>query len=180
MCKAAGNGSRVSPKQPMRNPALAATILAGVAIAHLLLSGCEEDRVTLTPADLVEIREADMAYAEAWLSNDSSVVMATFVSDPVIVPSGMPALVGQAAIREFWWPEEAPLTTVHQFDLEQHEAGGQASVGFVRGSFVLAFQYAGRDHISAGEYLSVLERSDDGTWRISNRMWSDRPAEAGD
>ncbi|MBT8400778.1 MAG: DUF4440 domain-containing protein [Rhodothermia bacterium] len=159
---------------------LAAAVLAGAVIALLLLSGCRQDSLSLTAADLEQIKRADRAYADAWLSNDSSAVMATLVTDPVIVPSGMPAFEGPEAIRDFWWPENAPLTTVHQFDLEQHEVGGDGEVGFVRGSFSLAFEYAGADFTNSGEYVSVLRRSDEGTWRISHRIWSDHPAVAGD
>lgn len=155
-------------------------LLVSCAFVAVLLSGCVQDRVALTQADLDKIRDADRAYAEAWLSNDSSAVMATMGSEPVIVPSGMPAIEGNEAIRDFWWPEDAPLTTVHRFDLEQHESGGQGDFAYVRGTFLLAFEYAGRDYASAGEYLSVLARSEQGSWHISHRMWSDRPVEAGD
>lgn len=98
----------------------------------------------------------DQAYATAWLANDSAQVMATLTTDAVIVPSGMPVFEGQNAIREFWWPKDSPSTKVTEFTLVQHEVGGQGDLGFVRGSFSLAFDYDGKSYTSGGEYFSLL------------------------
>lgn len=180
MREASAGRTKENRKKLECRPMSGAAMLVGAAIIILQLPGCLQDRFALTQADLDKIREADRAYADAWQSNDSSAVMATLSSDPIILPSGMPAIEGSEAIRDFWWPEGAPLTTVHRFDLEQHESGGQGDFAFVRGSFLLAFEYADQDYASAGEYLSVLERREDGAWRISHRMWSDRPVETAD
>lgn len=37
------------------------------------------------------------SYADAWLTNDTDTVLATFVSEPVLSPSGLPYLEGQDA-----------------------------------------------------------------------------------
>jgi ketosteroid isomerase-like protein len=128
-----------------------------------------------TGDELEHIKAADAAYAVAWLANDSEQVMATLAADAVIVPSGMIAIQGEEAIRRFWWPENSPSTQVTEFTLIQHEIGQDGATGFVRGSFMLAFEYDGREYSSAGEYLSLLRCDRAGSWKISHRMWSDRP-----
>lgn len=127
---------------------------------------------TAAPVDVEAIRGADRAYATAWLANDPEAVMATLTEAPVLMPSGVAALVGRQAAREFWWPEGGAPTTVHEFDVVQEEAGGAGDLGFVRGSFTLGFEFGGESYRSGGEYLSVLRRTADG-WRLSHRSWND-------
>jgi ketosteroid isomerase-like protein len=124
---------------------------------------------------LEAVTAADQAYAIAWLTNDPEQVMATLVEDAVLLPSGLPAVEGDEAIREFWWPADSPPTTVVEFTVEQREVGGSEGFGFVRGSFSLGFEYDGETYASGGNYLSLLQRGSDARWRISHRMWSDSP-----
>lgn len=123
------------------------------------------------------MRAADQAYASAWLTNSPDQVMATLTTDGVIVPSGNHAFEGPEAMREFWWPAGSPPATVTRFDLVQHEAGGSADVAFVRGAFELVFEYEGAEYTGLGQYLALFRRIEDGSWRISHRMWSDTPGE---
>ena len=137
--------------------------------------GCATGGTTaLAPADAKAIRSAAAAYEAAWLTNDPGRVMATLTEDAVIVPSGLAPISGQAAIRTFWFPPEASPTLVTRFEATQDEVGGAGDVAFVRGRFTLAFRYSGADYESAGTYLTLLRR-EGGVWRISHRMWSDRP-----
>jgi len=126
--------------------------------------------------ELAEIRAADQAYATAWLTNDSEHVMATLAANAVIMPSGMPAIQGEQAIREFWWPEDSTPTNVTEFTLRQVEVGRDNFTGHVRGSFSLTFEYGGEIYSSEGEYLCLFKRTGD-SWKISHRMWNDRPQE---
>ena len=156
--------------------------LLAMACAVCLLmagSGCSNARpVSLSAEEIETIMAADQAYATAWLANEPERVMATLTDDAALVPSGMEVMEGADDIRAFWWPPDSPLTTVIEFSLVQQEAGGSGDVGFVRGSFLLAFEYDGAAHSSSGEYFSLLRRLPDGSWRISHRMWSDRPRQA--
>ncbi len=150
-----------------------------VLAASLLtsLSGCSETGDgPLASAEIEAIKAASRAYETAWLSNDPELVMATLTGDAVIVPSGMPSVQGEKAIRAFWWPEDSRPTTVTQFTSTEQEAGGHGDFGFVRGTFTLRFEYDGADYSSGGTYMSVLRRLPDGSWRISHRMWSDGPS----
>lgn len=61
---------------------------------------------------------ATEAYRVAWLSNDSAAVMRTLTSDPVLLPSGRPAIVGAEAVQAFWWPAGGARTRVVAMALE--------------------------------------------------------------
>lgn len=132
--------------------------------------------IGLSAEDSTAVAAADRAYAEAWLTNEADAVMATLGPDPVIVPSGMAAIAGADAIREFWFPPDAATTTVHRFDLDQAEIDGAGDLAYARGSFTLAFDYDGATYESAGTYVSILRHTGDG-WRITRRSWNDHRRE---
>ena len=150
-----------------------------MGICALIFAGCSvADRHGPVPVDLDLIRAADRAYADAWLTNEPERVMATLTADAVLGPSGLAVVEGTESIRAFWWPPGAPPTTVTGFTLVPAEAGGSGSLGFVRGSFILEFEYDGTAFSGRGNYLSLFRRGSDGSWRISHRMWNDDPQES--
>ena len=126
-------------------------------------------------ADLNAMRIAAKAYADAWLTNDADTVMATFVDDPVLSPSGLPYVEGQKAARHFWFPPDSPPTKVTEFELSEIESAASGNLGYVRGTFHLAFEYDGASYQNQGKYLTILSKDADGTWRISHHIWDDLP-----
>jgi len=154
------------------------TLIVCVLVAAIGCSSGSEK--SLSSLELEGIKAADQAYAAAWLTNDSEQVMATLTSDAVIAPSGMPAIEGPAAIRQFWWPEGSPPANITGFVLVQYEISGHGDMGFVRGTFSLEFEYDGEMYTGRGVYFSLLRRVAGDSWKISRRMWSDQPPDARD
>lgn len=129
----------------------------------------------LDHADLERMREAARSYADAWLTNDADTVMATFVDEPVLSPSGLAYLEGQNAAREFWFPAGAPPTRVTNFELTEIEASGSGNLGYVRGTFRLGFEYDGSSYENRGKYVTILRKTPHGLWRITHHIWDDLP-----
>lgn len=127
----------------------------------------------LDDTDLVRMREAARSYADAWLTNDADTVMATFVDEPVLSPSGLPYLEGQNAARAFWFPVDAPLTQVTDFELTEIEISGSGNLGYVRGTFRLGFEYDGSNYRNHGKYVTILKKTADGVWQITHHIWDD-------
>ena len=123
------------------------------------------------------MKRSSRAYAEAWLLNDAAAVMATFVPELILSPSGLPFLEGQAAARAFWWPEGSPSTTVTGFESEELEASGSGDLGLVRGIYSLAFEYEGKTYTNHGKYIHILRRVPEMGWWISHHFWNDLPPE---
>lgn len=169
-------------RRTIRRRSRSRLLLAAATAAAVSLAGCEPDAAPVSDADdpsgglTAEQEEAvmaaDWAYAEAWLTNEPDAIMRTLTDDAVIVPSGEPAVEGPEAIREFWWPDDEPPTTVTGYAVRQREAGGVPGFAYVRGTYSLSFDYDGALFESEGTYLSLLRRGDRG-WRISHRMWND-------
>ena len=148
------------------------TFLVAVLIASNVGTAVAHD---LNDADLNAMRAAAESYADAWLTSDADTVMATFVDEPVLSPSQLPYLEGQDAARAFWFPADSPPTKVSEFTMTEIEASGSGNLGYVRGTFRLAFEYDGSDYENHGKYLTILRKSQDGEWRITHHIWDDFP-----
>lgn len=129
-------------------------------------------------AGLIAMRKAARAYADAWLTNNADAVMATFVDEPVLSPSGLPYLEGQDAARAFWFPADSPPIKVTDFEMTEIEAVVSGNLGYVRGTFRLVLEYAGNSYENHGKYLTILRKVPDGLWRISHHIWDDLPEDA--
>jgi ketosteroid isomerase-like protein len=151
-----------------------ALVTAGFLIVILSGNAVAEE---LADADLKAMRAAARSYADAWLTNDADTIMATFVDEPVLSPSGLPYLEGQVAARNFWFPADSPTTKVTEFEFTEIEITGSGNLGYVRGTFVLAFEYDGSSYENHGKYVTILRKAPDEQWRISHHIWDDLPQE---
>jgi uncharacterized protein (TIGR02246 family) len=129
-------------------------------------------------ADGRSLRAVNDAYRAAWLAGDSAAVLRLFAPDGVLLPHhGDPPVVGLQAIRAFWWPPEAPPTTVTSMDITTDGVDASGDQGVLWGRFTLAFSFEVDGHRrsmrNAGTYLMILRRAPDGAWRITHRMWDD-------
>ena len=132
--------------------------------------------------DLTRLRAVNDAYRAAWLAGDSAAVLRLFHPGAVLLPHhGDPPVVGLDAIRAFWWPADAPPTTVTALDLTTDGAEVDGDRGVLWGRFALSFSFEmegrARSMRNAGTYLMVLRRDTDGEWRITHRMWDDPVAQ---
>jgi uncharacterized protein (TIGR02246 family) len=129
-----------------------------------------------------DLREVNEAYRTAWLAGDSAAIIRLLAPDAVLLPHhGDPPVVGLSAIRAFWWPPEAPPTTITSLDITTDGAEVHGDQGVLWGRFTLAFSFEldgrRRSMRNAGTYLMVLRRAQDGDWRITHRMWDDPVAQ---
>ncbi len=149
----------------------------------LLLVACRSDGGPSTEADLKTLGAVNDAYRAAWLAGDSAAVLRLFATDAVLLPHhGDPPVVGLDAIRKFWWPPDAPATTITTLDLTTDGSRVDGHTGVLWGRFTLAFSYESdgrtRSVRNGGTYLMVLRRSSaEGEWRITHRMWDDPVAQ---
>ena len=148
------------------------SLLVAIVFGNCLAAATAQD---LDDAVLEAMRHAAKSYADAWLTNDADTVMATFVDEPVLSPSGLPYLEGQDAARAFWFPANSPPTRVSEFTMDEIEAAGSGDLRYVRGTFRLAFEYDGRDYENHGKYVTILRKSPQGVWRITHHIWDDLP-----
>ncbi len=143
------------------------------ALLFAALSACSSVN-GLSPAELEAVKAAQQAYVDAWLANDADAVMATLTDDAIMIPHhGVDPIVGTEAIRQFWFPPDAPPTVVTHLTNSITGLEGVSGQAIVWGRSDLAFEYDGVTYSNAGNYLSVLRKGADGSWRIARRIWND-------
>ena len=147
-------------------------------LVFVLVSVQGESR-KLSAADVAKVRAVSEAYAAAWLRNDPQAVLKIFSDDAVLIPQGGRPVEGIEAIKNFWWPAGGPLTTIKSFSVTTDEVGGEGEVAYVRGTYQFSFSYEDKgkttELTNTGNYMMILRRQPDGSWRVTHRMWGDLP-----
>ena len=155
------------------------------AVAALVISGAAalatpESSPPLSPDDRERLRAMSQAYCAAWLGNDEAAVLALFTKDAVLLPHhGLEPVVGEDAIRAFWFPKGGPPTRVTRLTQTVDEVGGSGDFAYLRGhsavSWVAGTGDGAKTASNAGTFLNILRRQPDGSWRITHQMWDDPP-----
>lgn len=156
-----------------------------LTVFPIVLAACSTQAAVdqqLTAEDIKAIRELNLAYPAAWRANDSEAVMATLADDAVLIPAlGTAPIKGTAAIREFFWPADAPPSTVPAFEMRPQEIDGNRDVAYVWGTMSLTFaveeEGATQLYSTAGNYLMVMRRDDSAQWKIARYIWNHPPWE---
>lgn len=134
-------------------------------------------REGLSERDRAAVAAATLRYRDAWLANSPAMVMSTLSREAVLLPSGLEPIVGEGAIRKFWWPANGPSTTVKAMEQVIDDISGDGSVAVVRGhgSLTFSLRHDGKDESRTlrSTFINVLRRQADGSWLIAQRMWSD-------
>ncbi len=147
----------------------------GAVLALVACDAPSAHSVRLTAGDSVAIREVQSSYVRAWLADDTLGVLATLSPDAVLMPPGREPVIGQAAIRAFWWPDDGSRTTIESFEWPIAELDGGSGFAYTRGFSTLSWLYE-KDTVRQSSTvrsanLTLLRRQADGTWRISHQIW---------
>jgi ketosteroid isomerase-like protein len=156
-----------------RSAAKSHTTIAGLAL--LVTAAACGGPAGLSARDREAIRALDSAYVTAWLRDDTAAVLATLAPEAILMPAGVRPLVGDSAIRNFWWPTDGSRTRIVHYESTIDEIDGQEPVAYARGAGTLRFTYE-KDTVRVEQSsrtmtLTILVRQDDGEWRIHRRMW---------
>jgi uncharacterized protein (TIGR02246 family) len=175
------------PDGSIRRSGLRFVALVAAGLASMApLTGCsagEEGTAPLPQEEVEAVRALNLAYPEAWLSNDPDRVMETFAEDAVIIPAlGTPPVEGRQAIQAFFWPDDSPPATVTHFDMEPLEIAGSINLAYVRGSMSLGFEMEDEElgpqvYSTEGNYLMVMRKDAESGWRIARYIWNHPPWE---
>ena len=132
----------------------------------------------LSAAEVAAIEVTRQQYIDAWIAGDRERVMDTLTVDAVLIPHhGVRTRQGHPEIRQFWWPADAPPSTIDAFSRQTVEIGGRSGLAYARGRFHLEYSWndgAATHHVvNDGNDLMILREELDGRWRISHHMWGD-------
>lgn len=119
-------------------------------------------------------------YASHWLRNDlqtESLVLGLFDDKATIVPSGGSMIItGRDQMKDFWFPPDAPPSTVDLFDQEVLKLSVEANSGFLLGKFSMRFSDPTGSYHTEG-FHTLLAENLNGEWKVTTMMWSHPPWE---
>lgn len=155
------------------------TSFGGLMMSALLAWSCagaaKPGPEPLSAGDRAAIDSVQRRYVSAWLRDDTVGVLATLAPDAMLLPPGLPPVVGEGAIRDHWWPRDGSHTTITAFTLSSDEVDGGGSFAYSRGLSTLAWTYSkdGATQSQSGRNigLTIFRRMDDGRWLIHRQMW---------
>lgn len=143
-------------------------------LAFLILVPPLDGGELLTADDRKAIEAVLDEYVAVWLAGDADRVMRTLTPDAVLIPHhGLAPVSGEKAIRAWWWPPDAPVTTIDRFEMTHVEIGGSGSFAFARGTQALEWTTGDKRSSNRGNHLTLLRKGPDGRWRITHQMWGD-------
>lgn len=119
----------------------------------------------LSDGDSAAIARLRAAYVAAELKGDRGAQAALYAADAVLLEPDAPVFEGRRAIRTGLEESDAVLSG---FSLTSLEIGGGRSGAFDRGVYHLEYRdySTGATASDSGNYLMVLRRQGDSTWRI--------------
>ena len=152
-------------------------ILTGVV---LLLNGCGTTQQAADhDADIAAIKSLTEQAKDAYVARDWEGLSGFFTDDGIWMPPDMTPLVGKEAWWswvEQWWDQVA----VKQMEISPEEIVIAGDWAFERYNEAIVYvpKAGGEPSESYYKGIWILQRQDDGSWRIARFVWNTSPAPA--
>jgi uncharacterized protein (TIGR02246 family) len=145
--------------------------------ALIALTACTH-KAPDTAADEAALKAVPGAWMDAYNAGDADSVANLYAEDAVLMPPGVPAITGRAAIKEFIAsdiPQSKAAGLAFKVD-EPTGVGISGDLGWASGTDSVT--NASGETIDSGKYLAVYRRID-GKWKLIRDTWnSDAPPPA--
>lgn len=145
-----------------------------VAISVFAVAACAPSGPTAvdTSADQAAIHAIDKAHVDAYNAGDVEAIVAGYADDAVLMPSGMPSLVGHDAIRKYFTDsiQTAKVAGLTE-SLGEYSSGVSGDLGWTAGSSKETS--ASGATVWAGKYVAIWKKSKDGKWLNIRDTWND-------
>jgi ketosteroid isomerase-like protein len=107
---------------------------------------------------------------------DVSEIVSYWTEDAVVIPAGMPNVVGKDAIREYVESSLAIPGFRISWSSSDAEVSGDGTLGFVLSSNEISMDGPdGEQVVSRGRAVTVWRRDSDGEWRCAVDIWNSTP-----
>ncbi len=125
-----------------------------------------------TSADQATIHAADLAHVNAYNSGNVEAIVAGYADDAVLMPSGMPSLMGHDAIRKYFTDsiQSAKASGLTE-SLGEYSSGVSGDLGWTAGSSEETS--ASGATVWVGKYVTIWKRTKDGKWLNIRDTWND-------
>jgi uncharacterized protein (TIGR02246 family) len=142
---------------------LAACVVAAVTLAAL--SGCAQPDTRDT--DAKTIKDLETQWVREYAAKNADKALAHYADDAVLMPPGMAASAGKAAIGKVLKAMVADPALSLKFQAGKVEVAKSGDLAYTQGSYTMtatdpASQRAVHDH---GSYVTVYRKQADGSWK---------------
>lgn len=126
-------------------------------------------------SDELAIRTLYTRNVAALSAGDIAALTALYTDDAIQLPPNAPPLVGWAAISSSLKNELAGVRA--EANVEVLETTTAGSWAFARGTYrtVVVPRNGGPQTDSTGNWLDILKRQEDGSWKIARSTWTNDP-----
>lgn len=123
----------------------------------------------LSDDQVMQVRTATDAFAQAIASNDWSTYGSFFTEDAVVMPPHEPSIEGRTAIQEW-----ASALTVTDFTESSIVVRGRTGIAYVSGKYSITFTHGQMTEpiTEDGKFLEVWERQADARWLLAVDIWN--------
>ncbi len=127
---------------------------------------------TAPPGDLAAIRKLFAENAVALTAGDLAALAGIYEEDAIELPPNSPALTGWEAIRSTL--ENGFKGIKVAATIKVVEVSAAKSWAFARGTYrtVTTPEGGGQPTVATGNWLDILRRQPDGSWKIARSTWS--------
>lgn len=144
--------------------------LCGCAMTDPTASRMQRD--TAREDDLAAVRKLFADDAAALSAGDTSALARFYEADAIQFPPNSPALIGWEAIRSKLESELKGIQVAATVKVTEAVVAGDWT--FARGTYrmVTTPQGGGEQTVAIGNWLDILRRQPDGSWKIARSTWS--------
>jgi uncharacterized protein (TIGR02246 family) len=154
-------------------------IILPLALILCVMVGCQkaeevaEEPVVDVEADIEAIKNVTEKWEVAYNDSDIDSLMSLYADNSVRIPANQPIVIGKEAVRNSFQQEFDLLT--NQEDDVVVEAQVSGDLAFTRGTWknIETPKAGGESRTVNGNWITILKRQPDGSWKIIYEMWSD-------
>lgn len=133
----------------------------------------------LSAEDEAAVRALDDAWEKAATAGDGNAISALYSADATLLPPGEPMRQGEAA-KQYWVDFTNSFSGPIELSTTAIEGRGNLAVAVGTYRMTVTPKKAGAKPLPTdeGKYIEVLEKQDDGSWKIIYDIWNSNAAPA--
>ena len=148
-----------------------------IIIVALMFGGCtkqanvQKDTIMSKESeDIAAIKQLAEDWRAGWIAGDAEFVLSLYADEPVLMPSGQPAIFGKENIRPLYEAVMKEVELKSQYKVMDVEASGDLGYFWCSYTLTATPKAGGETFEVSGKYICIVKRQDDGSWKITKLM----------
>lgn len=139
---------------------------------HLLFSLVLLSCGTNDQMEIEAIQAVSSARAEAFNQGNASAIAEHFTEDAVLMPPGSSSMVGRDAVEAYYQAIFDEFHTELESGYKEVEVSGKLAYGRGYAKVKLTPKAGGETTSSEAEYINILKKQPDGSWKTTHDIWN--------